>query len=166
MLVNPGHPYFYLRHFKFMARRADRVLPYRQRSAQGAAARRGPTISPVAEFLDRQRRRVEIGADPIVAFSALGDNDRFADDMGRFRLAAFRGFPDHHAFQAGRPAGLGRTAQGKGRRLDGLHRKGFLQDKNFSSVPAVPLLYARNEIQLPGDAIEQIIHHAAEKGFI
>ncbi len=29
LLLNPGHPYFYLRNFKFMRRRADRVLTFR-----------------------------------------------------------------------------------------------------------------------------------------
>jgi tetraacyldisaccharide 4'-kinase len=165
MLVHPGHPYFYLRHFKFLARHADRILTFRG-SSRGKSGDRGDTYDfAIVKFLDAGGGTVEIRHEPVIAFSALGDNERFAEDMSRFQLAAFRGFADHHAF---RPADLGS--------LEALRKqKGaswmVCTEKDFGKIkgllpPGIPLLYARNEIQLPGDVIEGIIQHAADKGFI
>jgi tetraacyldisaccharide 4'-kinase len=161
MLVNPRHPYFYLRHFRFLARRATRVLTYRP---AGPAA--GDTYDfAIARFMDAGGREQEIGTDPLVAFSALGDNERFAGDMRRYRLAAFRGFADHHAFTASDIEALERWRRENGAAWMVCTEKDFCKMKKILR-PGIPLLYARNEIKLPGDAIGQIITHAAEKGFL
>jgi tetraacyldisaccharide 4'-kinase len=165
MLVNPRHPYFYLRHFRFLARRADRVLTYRP-----AAAATGPQAADaydfaIAKFLDARGGEREIGGDTIIAFSALGDNERFAADMGRYRLAAFRAFADHHAFIPADLAALEKLRREKGAAWMVCTEKDFGKIKTI--LPAgSPLLYARNEIKLPGDAIGRIITHAAAKGFL
>jgi len=165
MLVNPGHPYFYLRHFRFLARRADRVLTYRP-AGPGPATDAGDTYDfAISKFLDPGGREQEIGADPIVAFSALGDNERFAADMRRYRLAAFRGFADHHAFATADIEALERWRREKGAAWMVCTEKDFCKIKKILR-PDIPLLYSRNEIKLPGDAIGQIIKHAAEKGFL
>lgn len=115
MLVHPGHPYFYLRHFKFLSRREDLVLSFRPASG-GKGADTGDAYGfAVAKFLDAGGRAVEIGRDPVIAFSALGDNERFADDMRHFQLAAFRGFADHHAFAPADIASLEALRKEKGR---------------------------------------------------
>ncbi len=99
MLVNPGHPYFYLRNFKFMRRRADRVLTLPAGGPGGRNLRRQPPmISYPGSSWTPAARQVDIGAAPIVAFSALGDNERFAGDMRQYGLLAFRGYSDHQAF--------------------------------------------------------------------
>jgi len=165
MLINPVHPYFYLRHFKFMARHGNLVLRYRKAERQGAAVPPGTYAFSSLDFLDQEQRRVEIGVKKIVAFSALGDNDRFKDDMGRFQLAAFRGFPDHHTFQASDLQALDELRREMGAVWMVCTEKDFCKI-NFSIRAAVPLIYSRNKIELPGDAIEQIIHHAAKKGFL
>ncbi len=163
MLVNPQHPYFYLRHFRFLARRADRVLTY-QRAADGRTA--GDAYDfVITKFLDASGREARLGEGPVVAFAALGDNERFAGDMGRFRLAGFRGFADHHAFAPGDIRSLEAWRQEKGASWMVCTEKDFCKIKSL--LPAgLPLLYARNEIQLPGDLIAQIIQHAEKKGFI
>jgi tetraacyldisaccharide 4'-kinase len=165
MLVNPGHPYFYLRHFRFLARRATRVLTYRP-----AARWTGPEADDsydfaIAKFLDAGGREVAIGSDTLIAFSALGDNERFAGDMGRYRLVAFRGFADHHAFGPADLQALEKLRKERGATWMVCTEKDFCKIKKFP-MPGIPLLYARNEIKLPGDAIGQIITHAAEKGFL
>ncbi|HUU05879.1 MAG TPA: tetraacyldisaccharide 4'-kinase [Patescibacteria group bacterium] len=165
MLVNSGHPYFYLRNFKFMRRRADRVLTYRPAGHAGK-----PTPADTYEFvmdklLNSGGQEVTIGAAPIVAFSALGDNDRFENDMHRYRLAAFRGFSDHHAFSPADLHSLERLRKEKGGEWLVCSEKDFCKIKNLLPA-ATPLLYARNEIRLHNDTIEQIIKHATEKGFI
>ena len=165
MLVNPDHPYFYLRNFRFMRRRADRVLNYRQAAAAEKPAPADTYEFKLEKFLTARGREIAIGAAPIVAFSALGDNDRFAGDMRQFRLAAFRGFSDHHAFTAADLRSLESWRKANGGEWLVCSEKDFYKIKSF--LPdEIPLLYARNEIKLHDDTIEQIIKHAAEKGFI
>ncbi len=165
MLVNPRHPYFYLRHFKFLARRSDRVLTYKP-AAKGTGPEAGDTYDfAIAKFLDAGGDEKEIGSDPLIAFSALGDNERFAADMRRYRLAAFRGFADHHAFIPADLAALEKLRRETGAAWMVCTEKDFGKIKKIL-LPGIPLLYARNEIKLPGDAIGQIITHAAAKGFL
>jgi tetraacyldisaccharide 4'-kinase len=165
MLVNPGHPYFYLRNFKFMRRRADRVLTYLPAGQANQPAPADTYGFVIEKFVNAGGREVAIGAAPIVAFSALGDNDRFENDMRRYRLTAFRGFSDHHAFSPADLCSLERLRKAAGGDWLVCSEKDFCKIKNF--LPAeIPLLYARNEIRLHCDTIEQIINHAAEKGFL
>jgi tetraacyldisaccharide 4'-kinase len=179
MLVNPNHPYYYLRHFPGLCRRADRVLAFRPApQAQGAVP--GYDFA-ITGFRDVHDRPVEIGADPLVAFSALGDNARFADDMGRFNLAAFRGFADHHAFTPEDLRALEALRREKGAAWLVCTEKDLGKLKPFlapgspagdrvsarrDGLQGIPLLYARNEIQLPGDLIAGIIEHAEKKGLL
>jgi len=165
MLVNPGHPYFYLRHFRFLARRADLVLAYRPDAAGAGPQAPGTYAFAITAFLDAGGDEREIAGDPLIAFSALGDNERFAADMRRYRLAAFRGFADHHAFTAADLAALEKLRREKGAAWMVCTEKDFGKIKKILA-PGIPLLYARNEIKLPGDASGRIITHAEAKGFL
>jgi tetraacyldisaccharide 4'-kinase len=163
MLVQPGHPYFYLRHFRFLSRGEDRVLTYRP-GGRSAATGDGYSFA-ITGFLDAGGRTVDIGLDPVIAFSALGDNGRFEKDMRRFRLAAFRAFADHHAFTPADLVSLEALRKERGAAWMVCTEKDFGKISGFLDQ-ALPLLFARNEIQLPGDVIEGIIQHAAKKGFL
>ncbi|MCU0236372.1 MAG: tetraacyldisaccharide 4'-kinase [Acidobacteria bacterium] len=173
LLVNPGHPYHYLRHFKFLSRRADIVLRYRPAlRARGERCAAGYDFA-IRAFLDAAGRPVDIGAAPLVAFSALGDNERFAGDMRRWRLAAFRGFADHHAFTPEDLRALEALRREKGASWLVCTEKDFCKIRNILAAGApggdlqdIPLLRARNEIQLPDGTMAGIIEHAAKKGFI
>ena len=181
LLVHPGHPYYYLRHFKFMSRRADLVLSYRPDLRPGGNEAGAGYDFAISAFLDAGGQPVDIGAASLVAFSALGDNERFAGDMGRFRLAAYRGFADHHAFTLADLRSLEELRREKGASWLVCTEKDFSKIKSLP-VPelrgadpgerrrfdprGIPLLYARNEIQLPHGVIAGIIEHAAKKGFI
>jgi len=165
MLVNPGHPYFYLRHFKFMRRRADRVLTYLPAEKAGEPPRAGTYDFVITKFVNPRGGDVTIGAAPIVAFSALGDNERFAGDMSRYRLEAFRAFSDHHSFKPDDILSLERLRKAHGGNWLVCTEKDFCKIKDFL-LPEIPLLYARNEIRLHDDTIEQIIQHATEKNFM
>ncbi len=161
MLINPKHPYFYLRHFRFLARRASRTLTYRP-----AGPATGDTYDfAITKFFDAGGREVEIAGAPLVAFSALGDNGRFAEDMGRYRLISFRSFPDHHAYGLEDIRTLESWRREKGASWMICTEKDFCKIKDLP-FHDFPLLYARNEIKLPDDIITRIIQDAKEKGFI
>ncbi|MDD8012599.1 MAG: tetraacyldisaccharide 4'-kinase, partial [Acidobacteriota bacterium] len=164
LLVNPAHPYFYLRHFRFLSRRADRVLYYRP-TGQGSQPEGQTYDFAITRFMDAAGVEMEIGEASFIAFSALGDNERFAGDMGRYNLAGYRPFPDHHAFSAEDLRSLDSLRREKGAAWMVCTEKDFCKIKSLLA-PGVPLLYARNEIQLPRDLIDQITTHAAKKGFI
>jgi tetraacyldisaccharide 4'-kinase len=166
MLVNPGHPYFYLRHFRFLARGENLVLHYRQRNEAEEALPPPGTYDFVVEgFLDSHDQPVDIGDDTIVAFAALGDNERFKRDMEHHRMRAFRGFPDHHAFSRADVQALEKLRSEKDAAWIVCTEKDFCKISHLLDA-ASPFIYARNRIELPGNAIEQIIQHAAEKNFL
>lgn len=165
MLINPQHPFFYLRHFKFMARYESLVLHYQQAKQQGAAVPAGTYAFSGTDLLDQRHERVDVGQDRIIAFSALGDNERFEKDMSRYRLTAFRGFPDHHAFKAADLRALEALRKKEGAAWMVCTEKDLCKI-NKALRADIPLIYCRNKIELPGDAIEQIFHHAAKKGFL
>lgn len=175
MLVNPAHPYFYLRHFRFLARRADHVLQYHEAGSASGAKNTGYGFA-ITAFLDAGGRQVEIGDAPLVAFSALGDNGRFARDMGHFHLAAFRAFADHHAFTAEDLRALEALRREKGAAWLVCTEKDFPKVQALlapasraawrDGLPGLPLLVARNEIQLPDGFIAAVIDHAKRKGFL
>jgi len=165
MLVNPDHPYFYLRNFKFLARRETLVLHYQPQGQKGEAAPPGTYEFSSQDFLDSRNHPVEIGAAKIIAFSALGDNERFKNDMDHYHVAAFRGFSDHHAFSMTDMQTLEKLRREKGATWMVCSEKDFGKINKFLN-DAIPLIYSRNRIELSGAVIEQILKHAAEKGFL
>ena len=165
MLINPRHPYFYLRHFRFMARRESLVLQYRPHGRDGGPIAPGTYRFKAIDFMDGQDHRVDIGNDRIVVFSALGDNERFQNDMSIYPLAAFRGYPDHHAFQESDILALETLRRDKNAAWLVCSEKDFGKIKTILN-PGIPLIYCRNRIELPNQTMEQIIHHAAEKGIL
>jgi tetraacyldisaccharide 4'-kinase len=165
MLVNPAHPYFYLRNFKCLARHESLVLVYQQKGQAGKAVQPGTYEFTRVDFRDSRNLQVDVGAARIIAFSALGDNERFKNDMDNYTLVAFRGFSDHHAFTLSDMQALENLRREKDAAWMVCSEKDFCKINKFLDA-VIPLIYIRNRIELPGDAIEQIIKHAAEKGFL
>jgi len=165
MLINPAHPYFYLRHFKSMARHESLVLLYRPNGRGDEPVAPGTYRFKGIDFMDGQDRPVDIGNDPVIVFSALGDNERFQNDMSHYQVAAFRGYPDHHAFRAADIQALDSLRRDNNAAWLVCTEKDFGKIKAFLE-PGIPLIYFRNKLELPNQAMEQIIHHAAEKGIL
>jgi tetraacyldisaccharide 4'-kinase len=162
MLVNPGHPYYYLRHFHFLRKRADLVLTYSADPAVAGQAGSDTYTIQHAGFYNREGGRVDIGSKSIVAFSALGDNSLFQQLLAQYNLRHFVQFPDHHQY-----------TQGEICRLD-QERKRFnacylvATEKDFTKVrtldlSAIPFLYARNRIQYDPKLREIVLAHAQRK---
>jgi tetraacyldisaccharide 4'-kinase len=167
MLVNPNHPYYYLRNFKFLAKKEDFVFIYKDTrtgtTPDGIGVPyTGPYDFEPAGFVDTSGTPVETGNAALFGFSALGDNTRFKDELSAYNLAGFQGFPDHHIF-----------TEHELKRLDDCRRKtraDFLvcTEKDFIKIksiilPGFPLIYFRNSIKLEIDLMGYILDYAKKK---
>ena len=162
MLINSEHPYFYLRHFRFLKRRSDCLLFNRPRPEAGEKTVSGWYDFELTGFFNPHGEAVPVIDSPIFAFSALGDNERFKRDLDAFHLRGFKAFTDHHAYTA-----MDLTV------LDGLRRqagadylvcteKDFVKISDFP-LENVPLLYVRNRIKLAVSLFERILIDARRK---
>jgi tetraacyldisaccharide 4'-kinase len=167
MLLNPRHPYYYLRHFRFLIRGEDIILIYGARTGAGSQTlpmKSGYSFVP-AGFVDSRNRPLDIGNTPIAGFAALGDNHRFVEDLSRYHLKKFKAFRDHHDF-----------TQKDIRELDRFrdhHRARYLvcTEKDFIKLArldlsGIPLIYLKNKLKLEHDIFSVIMNHAKESGFI
>ena len=167
MLINPAHPYYYLRHFKFMMGGEDIILRYGAGPADATRSfplESGYCFSP-AGFFDPGNRPLDIRGAAIVGFSALGDNPRYERDLSLYNLKEFRAFRDHHSYTREDIRGL--------ERLRNRHRASYLvcTEKDFVklahlNLTGIPLIYLKNKLQLKDDIFSMIVDHARERGFI
>lgn len=164
MLLHPGHPFFYLRHFPAAAAAADRLLCYRRVPARWAGRALAYDFELEGLF-DGAGNPVDAAARPLAAFSALADNERFRSDLAaRFPLVAFRPFADHHAFTPGDLDALERWRLERGAAALVCSEKDFVKLRFLPGAAAMPFLHTRNRIQLHPDVLGDIVRHAEEKG--
>ncbi|HNX98623.1 MAG TPA: tetraacyldisaccharide 4'-kinase, partial [Candidatus Aminicenantes bacterium] len=96
MLVEPRHPYYYLRHFPRLADREDGVLYHETPPACPPANYWGTYHFTVEGLFDSGGAAVRPPFPPLLAFSALGDNTRFRRSLGPYPVREFLAFADHH----------------------------------------------------------------------
>lgn len=171
MLINPSHPYYYLRQFKHLANREDIVLFFKDQNAGGWLKKRDPQTSEVItgtyDFrmdgaFDFSGTPVEIDKEPIFGFSALGDNQRFRKDLKSFHLLGFKGFKDHHTFTSSDLDLLDRMRKQAEARFLVCTEKDFIKLKhlNFHSIP---FIYVKNSIKFNVDLMNLIWSHAKKE---
>ena len=180
MLVNPNHPYYYLRNFKFLMNIEDFILIYSPgvtpREGQAVPGRNGREPAPpvpvfgtydfVPEgFFDTAGNPVDIGTSSIFGFSALGDNQRFKNDLSAFNLAEFTGFADHHVYTQNEIKSL----DNRRREINADHlvcsEKDFIKLKRIN-LTNIPLIYSRNSIKLDIDLMDVILDYAEKENYI
>jgi len=162
MLDDPDRPWSFLRHFPRLMREADLCLTR-------SGARRPPRVPAhatydfhITGFFDARGERHDISDAGIFGFSALGDNRRFRRDLEARNLLGYRGFRDHHAYDARDLRDLDEHRRAAGARFLVCTEKDFI--KAAPLAPAgTPLLYAGNEIQLDMDLGEYLWRHVPEK---
>ncbi len=173
MLVNPHHPYYYLRNFKFLMKKEDFIFIY---SPGGAAATRNPqpaTRNPVSGFydfaaegfFDTAGNPVDTGDSSISGFSALGDNQRFEKDLSAFNLAEFTGFADHHTYTETEIKSLDNRRREKNAHYLVCTEKDFIKLKSIN-LTNIPLIYFRNSIKLDIDLMDIILDYAEKENYI
>jgi tetraacyldisaccharide 4'-kinase len=174
MLINPGHPYYYLRNFKFLVKREDVVLFYKDEPAAGAFKNKGKenpdTIRGTYDFelqgaFDFEGSPADISAAPIVGFSALGDNRRFKNDLMAYQLLDFKGFKDHHAFTSEDLANLDRWRKKHHAHYLVCTEKDFIKLQRLN-LQSIPFIFVKNSIKFNVDLMRSILNHAKEENYI
>ena len=165
MLVNPGHPYFYLRHFRFLMRRSDCLLFYRIGPETGRKTVSGTFDFEWGGFFDKQGREMTISGSPLFVFSAVGDNERFQRDMAAHHMRGYKAFADHHAYTRDDLDVLEGLRRRAGAEYLVCTEKDFVKIEGFAT-DAVPLIYVKNRIKLSVDLFERIWTDAREKKFV
>lgn len=193
MLVNPRHPYYYLRNFKRLVKNEDYIFFYKQPVNQKFCGVQGPGKVPVCgtydfepgHFYDTHGKIVKIdtGKTSLLGFSALGDNARFKNDLSAFKLVEFKGYSDHYNYTAAEIEALDKRRIEQKADYLVCTEKDFIKlehvftisshggppKKNESSRAIkshIPLIYFRNSIKFSFDLMGCILKYAEEKNYL
>ena len=165
MLLNPAHPYYYLRNFKFWRKREDLVLNFHKDATALAECKQNEYFFEETGLRDGNNTLQDIGSSPIIAFSGIGDNSRFRATLLQFQLLSFKTFRDHHQYSLSEIENLERLRQKLGAGYLVTTEKDFVRiSDSFRSK--IPLLYLQNRIRFNESSLEIMIDNAKEKGFI
>ncbi|MCP4216242.1 MAG: tetraacyldisaccharide 4'-kinase [bacterium] len=181
MLVNPQHPYYFLRNFKCTAENEDYVFLYQPpgHDTNGATAKWKTKLTGPAEpgkkkpvlgtyyfekntFYDTEGQPVDTEKISLLGFSALGDNIPFKKILSAQNLVEFKAFDDHYPFT---PADIERLNQTRmDKEIDTLActEKDFIKLIDIK-VDHIPLIYAKNSIKFSIDLIYNLLTNAKEK---
>lgn len=158
LLHTPQHPAYYHRNFAFMARYCDLELTLQPSKA---AFPTHPPAKPCYRFrhlglFNGSGQKVDVGTQTLVAFSGLGDNRRFFQDLSRYKLKAVLPYPDHHVFS---PADIRHIRASIQRHQAAF---GVCTLKDFVKLPQEvqtdpTFLYAENTIELNFDLLSYLL---------
>jgi tetraacyldisaccharide 4'-kinase len=143
MLFNPRHPYYYLRNFKFLMKDEDYVLFY---DPEGKAEHDNTYRFAGEDFRDINGNIVKVDGEALFAFSALGDNRRFRDDLSGFNLKGFESYRDHYPFTEKDIEYLDERRKEAGAAYLVCTEKDFVKLMDYNLVH-IPLIYAKNVIK-------------------
>lgn len=162
MLINPSHPYYYLRHFKCLKKREDIVLVL---NSPEIGPNYGGYSFELAGFYDSTGLPIDIRGQRFVAFAALGDNARFQQDLNPFFPIAFKAFSDHFPFSKADLEELDQWRQHHHARYLVCTEKDFMKIFPYK-LQLIPFIYARNRIKCNIDLMRLIWSHAEKEKHI
>jgi len=173
MLVNPSHPYYYLRNFKGLMKTEDFVFFYKHSDdiKQTFPGDGGPFYGTydfrLEHFCAADGKTLEIDREKtsLLGFSALGDNPRFKNDLSAFKLAAFRGYSDHYTYTGDELAALDKQRIEQQADYLVCTEKDFIKLKHLD-LTHIPLIYVQNRIQFNIDLMDRILKYADEKNYL
>lgn len=158
MLDDPDRHWTRLRHFPGLMREADLHLVRADARRPARVPAHATFHFEITGFFDAGGNRLDIRNEAVLAFCALGDNQRFLRDLSALDLRGFRAYRDHYPFQAGDLLDLERRRRAAGAAFLVCTEKDFI--KAAPLAPAgTPLLYAANEIQLNMDLGDYLRRH-------
>jgi tetraacyldisaccharide 4'-kinase len=147
MLFNQDHPFYYTRNFKFLIKDSDLILSYKKPLKLKLPKKTNSGIYNfrINSFKTRQQQLVDPGNKPILAFSALGDNQRFKESLADYNVIKFIAFPDHHKYTIKNLQALELRRQNIQADYLVCTVKDFAKISNLKTRN-IPLLYVVNEI--------------------
>lgn len=147
LLYNQFHPYYYLRNFKFLIKREDLIFSYRRSLPlkTGSCSEDGLYHFEIKDCFTKEGKKFKLNQTSLLAFCALGDNQRFKESLDKFNIKAFFPFRDHHPFSQTDLDKL--DQQRKDQRITHLlcTFKDFVKIKDLN-LTDIPLLYITNQI--------------------
>ena len=165
MLINPNHPYYYLRNFKFLAKEEDLIIYYQKKGGLAETPEYMMYDFEIENFCDRYGSIFDLKGSSITGFSALGDNLRFENDLKKYNLIQFHEFKDHHVFTENEIRSLNNLRIKHKADYLVCTEKDFIKIKDFE-LDDVPLIFSKNSIKFNVDLMGHILNHAEKKGFI
>lgn len=172
MLFNPSHPYYYLRNFKRLMKKENFIYFYRE-LPPGAKETYSPAVCGVYDF-ELLHFRTAAGATltpddmrrvALLGFSALGDNERFKNDLSTFNLVEFVPFNDHHAYTEKDIRVLNSRRIEKKADYLACTEKDFIKLTSIN-IHDIPLIYLQNSIKLSPNLMEYICEYAAKENYL
>ena len=161
MLINPQHPYYFLRNFKFLKKFEDIILYYKDKSDINL----NEYSFTEPEFYNRNGEIIDIGEKKLIGFSALGDNKRFKRDLEKFNLVEFYPFKDHHYFTQKDMRRLKSILKQKKSDYLVCTEKDYIKLKDMINSD-YPLIYAKNRIKLNFNLVNEVKEYAERENKI
>jgi tetraacyldisaccharide 4'-kinase len=172
MLLNPEHPYYYLRNFKFLMRKENFMLLYstsqnylKNIKKKYKNSKYGTYKFEHGNFYNKKGKIINIKNSPLIGFSALGDNSRFKESLSTFNLIGFRGYKDHLSYTQDIIDDLNTLRIGKKADYLICTEKDFVKLINLN-LYNIPLIYSKNIIEFNFNLLGSILNHAKSKGSI
>ncbi len=162
LLIDPKHPYYYLRHFRRLGRHCDLVLLHDPDDLNPE--------KPGYRFERTEIRRVngqsfDPSGLPLVAFAALGDGVRFLRSISDLNVKRFVAFRDHHPYEAADLTRLDKARRNAGAEFLLCTEKDLVKLLPLLS-PDAPFLYVKNKIKLNFSIMKRIMADARAKGIL
>ncbi len=161
MLLNPDHPFYYLRNFKFMINKETYIYSFKKRSSLAKHLNQGIYNFHPDGFYDINNTKITLENSPVIGFSALGDNKSFKEALFEFNLLFFQGFKDHFKYTQKDINELNKIRQEKGASFLICTKKDFVKLKELDLLK-IPLLYLHPKIIFKPDLIDQVVRQIKE----
>jgi len=163
LLLNPKHPYYYLRNFKFMKNQADFLLYYSKPPFPQANGNiEGTYYFELDNIFDKNNNPISVKNQSLLGFSALGDNLRFKKDLEVFNLQHFVHFNDHHIYKPEEVAAINKLRIEKNINFLICTEKDFIKISELN-IKDIPLIYTRNSIKFDLNIFSDLVDHAEKK---
>ena len=159
--MDPDHPFYYLRNFKFMINKETYIYSLKKRSSLAKHLNQGIFDFHPDGFYDINNIKITLENSPIIGFSALGDNKSFKEALSEFNLLFFQGFKDHFQYTQKDINKLNRIRREKGASFLICAKKDFVKLKELDLLK-IPLLYLHPKIVFKPDLASQLINRLKE----
>jgi len=169
MLINPAQPYYYYRHFKFLKKMSD-IIYYlgtgkeveKRVESERRKIKEGKYSFEIIGFFDKDEKEKDPGNEKAVAFSAVGDNARFKNDLTDLNVVKFFHFADHYALNENEIREI------EDFRISNSCKYTICTEKDFIKLDpeishSLPLIYIKNRIKSFPDAGKLVLAQLDEK---